>query len=1261
MSNTDMRASLTVTADASALVAEMRKGSEGLREIRREAEAAARSAAVAASEQGRMAEKLNRTFSGFGASQKSARDSASVFEASREYEAFQRERAEQAARAYRSIEESLNPLIRAERELAEAQAVVNRALAEGQTSQAAANRTLAQLQARYEGFVRAQSPAAQSARAFEAAIEAEATEIRQLTLALDPAARAQAEFARVQNLTTSAVRNGTITQDEANRVMQLFEARQKAIGKGGFAMAGGLQNASYQMTDIIVQMQGGQALGLILAQQLPQLLGGFGALGAALGVVVALGAPLVTSWLTSGDAAGSLDDRLQKLEARMASVKDHMELLGNHKLDETFGSMTGDIRELTEVLLALDRAAELKQLGLSLDKILSDPIDLSFWQKLNRPLWGEGRREFTENINRGRYADITEGRGPSYDDYRARQGEIIDLAKAGKAEEAVKRVKDLVEEFTGGGPVTDLNDELVTMLINLGATTQQMAELEAFLNGTAKANAITRQIDEMVRASEQQAELSRAALKFGEDSAEVEAVRARQARENLAIQLREMKVVEGSAEELRAMAALDADLAASADLRAQARKKESDALFADLTRQGELSAAILKFGKDSAEVEALRARHAREVNDERLKEMGLAPGLLALAQKLFAVEQQRAQQIKDSEAGRKADQMSASLREQAEINRAIALHGRDSLQVKELQIAAERRAYAESLKTLQVSEERKRQLMAEWEQARGLASADPFGQIAAARGMARSQQERIQQLKLEQALLGQSEAVRSRILALWKAEQEIRRQGIDATSERARQLRETAVEEDALARSIERQKTAWEDVEAAAESAFDSILDKLMDGDWEEALEEAAKAVAGTLFDLSVRNPGKNALFGKDLPTMNDVGGLQGIWARLTGRGDGSDIAIPAPATNVGAMNVQAANVVIGGPGVMSLLAGMSGAANGAAAPGSFSGLGGADSVQAQAWQFFASKGLKPHQIAGIMGNISAESGFDPFARGDNGQAFGLFQHNDRKGKLFDFIGGAGNLGDVNRQLEFAWQELMTSENPAYRRLLASTDARSATEAFLGFERPRGFSMADPTGSEAYAKRVAAAEAALAKFGTTTQTTTADLGTLGNGMGVFGQALQGFAQGGTQGGLNALLGGLGQVVAGALGIPGFAFGGDFGGGLRIVGENGPELEFTGPSRIMNAELTRQLLSSRSSGGAANIPVAPVDTRPVINVVNNSSAEVGEIHESTDARGQRQYDLIVSDMVARGVNKRGGAAAKAFRNMGMTPAVRRRNA
>jgi hypothetical protein len=48
-------------------------------------------------------------------------------------------------------------------------------------------------------------------------------------------------------------------------------------------------------------------------------------------------------------------------------------------------------------------------------------------------------------------------------------------------------------------------------------------------------------------------------------------------------------------------------------------------------------------------------------------------------------------------------------------------------------------------------------------------------------------------------------------------------------------------------------------------------------------------------------------------------------------------------------------------------------------------------------------------------------------------------------------------------------------------------------------------------------------------------------------------------------------------------VPGFADGGYFGGGLRLVGESGPELEVTGPSRIFSAAQTSQILNGSGGG------------------------------------------------------------------------------
>lgn len=65
-----------------------------------------------------------------------------------------------------------------------------------------------------------------------------------------------------------------------------------------------------------------------------------------------------------------------------------------------------------------------------------------------------------------------------------------------------------------------------------------------------------------------------------------------------------------------------------------------------------------------------------------------------------------------------------------------------------------------------------------------------------------------------------------------------------------------------------------------------------------------------------------------------------------------------------------------------------------------------------------------------------------------------------------------------------------------------------------------------------------------------------------------------------------------------LGVPGFATGGTHSGGWRIVGENGPELEYTGPSRIFsNSESARML-----SGSDNNTRQLEAELRDVKNIL-----------------------------------------------------------
>lgn len=93
-------------------------------------------------------------------------------------------------------------------------------------------------------------------------------------------------------------------------------------------MSLGVRNAAFQFQDLAVQIGSGQRASVALAQQLPQLLGGFGTLGAVLGVVVGVALPLRTAM--QGLAAdgqdvtkvfGTLQPVAQSISAAMETMK----------------------------------------------------------------------------------------------------------------------------------------------------------------------------------------------------------------------------------------------------------------------------------------------------------------------------------------------------------------------------------------------------------------------------------------------------------------------------------------------------------------------------------------------------------------------------------------------------------------------------------------------------------------------------------------------------------------------------------------------------------------------------------------------------------------------------------------------------------------------------------------------------------------------------------------------------------------------------
>lgn len=104
------------------------------------------------------------------------------------------------------------------------------------------------------------------------------------------------------------------------------------------------------------------------------------------------------------------------------------------------------------------------------------------------------------------------------------------------------------------------------------------------------------------------------------------------------------------------------------------------------------------------------------------------------------------------------------------------------------------------------------------------------------------------------------------------------------------------------------------------------------------------------------------------------------------------------------------------------------------------------------ALNFFRNKGLSDAQARGIVGNLMQESRGNHTAINKSSNAFGLAQWlGPRKERL---IQKYGPNPTVQQQLEFIWEELNTTENKAFQKLLNTNTISDATKVFAKhFER----------------------------------------------------------------------------------------------------------------------------------------------------------------------------------------------------------------
>ncbi len=548
----------------------------------------------------------------------------------------------------------------------------------------------------------------------------------------------------------------------------------------------------------------------------------------------------------------------------------------------------------------------------------------------------------------------------------------------------------------------------------------------------------------------------------------------------------------------------------------------------------------------------------------------------------------------------------------------------------------------------------------------------------------RDQADSLQQLRLEISLIGQSEAARSRALALAQAEKQIRDQGITATSQQAQQIRANAAAMADESNKLDRLHDAWNTLQSTGENAIDAIGDAIRTGDWAGAINSVIADIEKSFITLGFTNPLKNVLFGTNLGTLSDAGGLIG---NLFGGAGVSSMTT----SSIGAMNVNAASVIInggiaGGGLTNSLTSGLSGLAandniqaiyrqaikNIESSGGNYGALGPVTASGDRAYGAYQVMGnnvpswtksalgysMTPSQF---LGSPSAQDAvFDKVFGGYVGK-YGP------SGAAQAWFGGPGSVGGSGLGRDM----LGTSGNEYVSRFNADVSKMSTS-----------FKTAS-SASDALGRGMFGANDATNKLGSGLNSASNGLNQLGTGLDQFGQALASARSGGNSG-LADLLGSFTKVGIGAFnssaqfqsavlsGIPGLWADGGFTGNIdekSIAGYvHGGEFVFS--KRAVDKiglgaldAMHRQARAGYASGGyvtasandnawgawATQSQGQPAGTAaaPVINVINRNGSAV-KVRDRSTANGVA-LDVMIDEAVADKVSQIGSNTGRAMQS------------
>lgn len=250
---------------------------------------------------------------------------------------------------------------------------------------------------------------------------------------------------------------GTAQVKDSTVQMNNLEA---ATNKTSAAMKQGQQNirnVAFQVQDLAVQIAGGTSAFVALGQQLPQLLGGFGVMGAVVGALAAVSIPLLRAGLQAAgvdmrDLNERIDDLDKSVKLLQSAQKDNASTLVG--LANQYGVVTQEAKRFFQV------QEDLRQQKVRLD-VLSALDELRSRFRFATDEANQQHKEMQKYLGQyGDYTGVMKGLGDAFNAWRL--GLTVEQAKKvadelknidnSNPEKTAKTINNILEYLASLGP-----------------------------------------------------------------------------------------------------------------------------------------------------------------------------------------------------------------------------------------------------------------------------------------------------------------------------------------------------------------------------------------------------------------------------------------------------------------------------------------------------------------------------------------------------------------------------------------------------------------------------------------------------------------------------------------------------------------------------------------------------------------------------------------------------------------------------------------